>query len=210
MPEIDSSIISLVALVVATASMLISYRLFRLQHDPEVAVYAVLDEKRPTVVNLIVENTGGSVAHDVSFESSSPLPGYAFGFGDAPEPSPMDEGPLVTGIPSFGPGSRRVVTWGQYGGLYKGIGDSCIDITATYYDRRESRPFRRKFQSTSRVDVKSFEGTDASDHNWDKKSAESLRKIADAVVPLANGARRLLNMKIREMDGDEPDSDKQQ
>ena len=210
MLEIVASIVSLVALAVATTSMFISYRVYRLEHDPDVVVYATPDEKRPSVVNLIVENSGGSAAHDVTFEFSSPMPGKAFGFEDAPDPSPMNEGPLVTGIPSFGPGSRRVITWGQYGGIHKGIGDSSIDVTARFFGRRFLGSSRRKYQSTSRVDIKSFAGTDISDHNWDKKLAESLREIADAVSSLSEPARRLLNMEIREMDRDEYDPDREQ
>ena len=198
MPEVDTTIVSFVALVVATASMLISYRLYRLQHDPEVVVFATPDQKRQSVILLIVENTGGSVAHDVSFSFSSPLPGKAFGFEDAPEPKPMDGGPLITGIPSFGPGARRVITWGQYGGLHKGIGDSFIDITATYYRRRLPRLLRRQFKTVSRIDIRSFEGTDISDHNWDKKTAEAIGKIADAIAPLTSPAGRLLTISIRE------------
>lgn len=83
MPEIDTAITSLVALVVATASMLISYRLFQLQHDPEVVVYATPDEKRPSVVILVIENIGGSVALDVKFSSAAPVSEKAFGFENA-------------------------------------------------------------------------------------------------------------------------------
>jgi len=187
--------------------MLISYRLFRLQHDPEVVVYATPDEKRPSVVIIIIENTGGSVARDVKFSSSAPIPGKAFGFEDAPVPEPMYSGPLVTGIPSFGPGARRVITWGQYGGIQKGIGDSVLDITATYRGQRSLLFFRRRYKTVSRIDIKSFEHTDASDHNWDKKMADSLTKIAEAIKPLQYPTKRLLEISIREKEADDEDAD---
>ena len=205
MPEIDTAIISLVALVVATASMLISYRLFRLQNDPEIIVYATPDEKRPSVVVLVIENTGGSIARDVKFECKDPIPGKAFGFEDAPTPQPMSEGPLKTGIPSFGPGTKRVITWGQYGGIHKSIGDSVLDIIATYCGHRSLLYFRRRYKTVSRIDIKSFEHTDASDHNWDKKMAESLKMIADAVTPLRHPAKRLLEISIRAKESDDED-----
>ena len=184
MPEIDGMIVSLVALVVATTSTLIAYQLYRLQRDPEVVVYATPDEKRPTVVNLIIENIGRSAALDVTFSSSAPVPGSAFGFDDAPEPIPMSSGPLVSGIPSLGPSSRRVITWGQYGGIHKSIGDSILDITATYRSEPALRFFRRSHTTVSRIDIKSFEHTDVSDHNWDKKAADQLKRIADTLVSL--------------------------
>ncbi|MEX0915318.1 MAG: hypothetical protein WDZ60_05440 [Wenzhouxiangellaceae bacterium] len=205
MPEIDTAIISLVALVVATASMLISYRLFRLQNDPEVVVYATPDEKRPSVVVLIIENTGGSIARDVDFSFAVPIPGKAFGFEDAPAPEPMSAGPLVTGIPSFGPGAKRIITWGQYGGIHKGIGDSVLDITARYRGRRSLMFYRRRYKTVSRIDIKSFEHTDVSDHNWDKKMAESLKKIADAITPLRYPGKRLLEISIREKESSDED-----
>jgi hypothetical protein len=34
----------------------------------------------------------------------------------------------------------------------------------------------RKHTTTSRLDIKSFEYSEASDHNWDKKIAEELKK----------------------------------
>ena len=166
-------------------------------------MYATLDEKRPSIVVLIIENTGGSVAHDVSFTSSQPLPASAFGLEKAESPKPMTVGPLVTGIPSFGPGARRIITWGQYGGIHKGIGDSVLDVTAKYRGQRSILYFRRRHKTVSRIDIKSFEYTDASDHNWDKKIAESLKKISDAITPLRHPARRLIEVSIREKEAND-------
>lgn len=203
MPEVDTAIVALVALIIAFASMLISYRLLRLQQDPEVVLYATADEKRPSIVVLVIENTGGSVAHDVSFLSPKPIPSDAFGFGDAESPKPMAAGPLVTGIPSLGPGAKRVMTWGQYGGIHKGIGDSVLDVTAKYRGQRSILYFRRRHKTVSRIDIKSFEHTDVSDHNWDKKTAESLKKIADAITSLRYPAKRLIEISVREKEAND-------
>jgi hypothetical protein len=40
----------------------------------------------------------------------------------AQPPKELKTGPLVTGIPALAPGGRRILTWGQYGGLKKVIG----------------------------------------------------------------------------------------
>ncbi len=169
--------IRLVALAIATTSTLISYQLYRLQCDPEVIIYATLDEKRPTIINLIIENTGNSPALDVEFTNSGPVPGSAFGFGDAESPTPISSGPFVTGIPSLGPKARWVITWGQYRGIHKAIGDGVIDISASYRSKPALRFFKRKHCTVSRIDIKSFEHSDISDHNWDKQSAESLKTV---------------------------------
>ena len=174
-------LISLVAVIIATASTAISYLLLREARDPNVIVYATPDELRPSVVNLVIENIGRGVAWDVTFASSTVIPQKAFGFDDAKDPEQMDCGPIVTGIPCFGPGSKRVLTWGQYGGIFKGIGEGTIDVTATYFSRPAFALFKRKHETLSRLDIKSFEHTNNSDHNWDKKMAEELKKIATEI-----------------------------
>jgi hypothetical protein len=179
-------LLSLVALLIALSSTVINYLLLRLQRDPEVVVYAVPDPKRPSIINLVLENTGNGVAHGVKFEANRSIPARAFGFEDAPQPKPMDNGPLIKGVPSLGRGEKRIITWGQYGGLKKGLGDDVLDITATYFSNPLFQIKRQKHKTTSRIDIKSFEGTDASDQNWDKKAAEELAKIASALTKITD------------------------
>jgi len=125
-------ILSLVALVIALASSIINYLMLRSQREPEVIVYALPDAKRPSIINLVIENVGKGRALDVQFESSRSVPKQAFGFEDAPVPSVMNDGPLIHGIPAFVAGEKRIITWGQFGGLHKGLGDSVLDISAIY------------------------------------------------------------------------------
>ena len=49
---------------------------------------------------------GRDVATDVSFSLSRPIPERAFGLSerDAPQAEEMKKGPLIDGIPIFGPG----------------------------------------------------------------------------------------------------------
>lgn len=179
--DTSAFIISLVAVIIATASTVISYIIYRNASDPEVVVYANPDERRPSIVNIIIENTGNSAAWDVQFSSSAPIPFRAFGIENAPQPEVMEGGPLINGIPSLGPGSKRIMTWGQFDGIKKGIGDGYLDITSTYKSKPSLALKARKHTTTSRLDIKSFEYSEASDHNWDKKIAEELKKISDVV-----------------------------
>lgn len=182
----NTEIISLVALLIALTSTIINYLVLRSQRDPTVIVYALHDARRPSIVNLIIENIGKSHARDVQFESSRWIPQRAFGFDNAPEPTAMDNGPLIHGIPALASGEKRIITWGQYGGLYKGLGDDVLDITATYKSYPALRFTPKKHKTTSSIDLKSFEGTDASDHNWDRKAAEQLEQIAKTLAKLAD------------------------
>jgi hypothetical protein len=75
--ELSAFIVSLVAVIIATASTVISYLLFRDAKDPEVVVYASPDERRPSIINLIIENTGRSAGWDVTFKSSISVPQHA-------------------------------------------------------------------------------------------------------------------------------------
>src|SRR2546425_2287985 len=97
----------------------LTHRLLRAQVDPHVIVYALDDRERPTLIEIVIENVGRNVAEDVRFEVSQPLV-RAYGVSPEDPPSetrPLDNGPLVTGIPALGPGGTRRLVWGQYGGL---------------------------------------------------------------------------------------------
>jgi len=203
--ELSAFIVSLVAVIVATTSTLISYLLFRDAKDPHVVVYADPDLKRPSVINLIIENTGRSAAWDVTFQSTKPVPQEAFGIEKAPKPAQMNRGPIVNGIPCFGPGSKRVITWGQFDGIRLGIDGDYLDITATYRSQPSLAFWKRTHQTVSRVDIQSFENFDVSDRNWDKQIAEHLKMMVSEIKELrslSDNALRVVNGQRSENDSD--------
>ncbi|MCP8687704.1 hypothetical protein [Marinobacterium sedimentorum] len=89
----SSEILSIVALVIALSSTIINYLVLKLQREPEVVIYALHDERRPSFINLIIENSGSGAAQDVNFTSSRAIPSRAFGFENAKQPEYMTEGP---------------------------------------------------------------------------------------------------------------------
>ncbi len=188
--------LSLLALLIALTSTVINYLLMRFQRDPEVVVYAVHDWQRPSIINLVVENTGCGVASDIKFEANRTIPARAFGFENAPYPQVMIDGPLINGIPFFRPGDKRIITWGQYGGLKTGLGDEVLDITAVYFSKPPFRIKKQKHKTTSSIDLRSFEGTDASDRNWDKKAADQLEDIAKTLSKLTDVVIRQSTLKV--------------
>jgi len=198
--SLSSEILSLVALVIALSSTVINYLVLRLQRDPEVVVYALPDPRRPSIINLVIENVGKGAARNVNFEASRWIPERAFGIEDAPEPKRMKDGPLIQGIPSLGAGEKRIITWGQFSGLTKGLGNDVLDITATYLSRPALRLTDQKHRNISRIDIKSFEGTDASDNNWDKKSAEQLEQIAKSMSSLIDIQQKALKDNLKHED----------
>jgi len=174
----NPELISLLALLIALTSTIINYLLLKSQNEPEVLVFASADFERQTIINLIIENTGSGIARNVSFSSNFDIPDNAFGFEDAKTPEIMNSGPLVNGIAFLAPGEKRIITWGQYGGLKKGLEDKVLEIEATYYSSPSLRLRRRKHILISAIDLKSFEGTDVSDRNWGKKAVDELKKVS--------------------------------
>lgn len=202
-----SSVLGLVALAVALTSLIVNYLLLREQHDPQVIVYALADKRRPSVINLVIRNIGKGVAHSVTFESSEPIPEKAFGFDEAKAPDAMKSGPFVTGIPMLYPDETRILTWGQYGGLKAaGLDKRNLFITANFRSKPKLRLTDSKHQSISIISIKSFESTDASDHNYDKKIAEKLGELVNAANRLVGYDRALL-VKLLNNDGEQAGED---
>lgn len=150
---------AIVTALVTAAYTYFTLRLVRAQGEPKVIVYVKHDLNRPTILMIVIENIGRDIAHDVQFFPSRQIPAHAWGIerADATTARAMTDGPLLFGIPALGPNDSRVITWGQYGGLSQAIGDQPIVVRYTY------RHERRKFSGETRLEVKSYLGTDASE-----------------------------------------------
>lgn len=149
---------------IATALVTAAYtyftlRLVRSQGEPKVIMYVKHDLNRPSVLMIVVENIGRDIAHDVKFFPSKQIPAKAWGIelADAVQAATMNSGPLVSGIPALGPNDNRSISWGQYGGLSKAIGNEPIFVRYTYSQGK------RTFSGETRLDVESYLGTDASE-----------------------------------------------
>jgi len=89
--------------------------------------------------------------------------------------------------------------------LKKGIGDESITVEVCFESERHLRMLsKKKHRSTCLLEVKSFEGTDASDHNWDQKTAEYLRGIA-AVLDRASSGNRPIRIELVQREETNPD-----
>jgi len=185
--------ISILAIIVAAASAIVGYLVFRSQVDPEVIVYLKLDEQRSSFILLVIENIGKGAAANVRFIPSKPLPAWAFGISeDKADPfQSMTEGAIVTGIPFLEPGGKRIFTWGQFGGLKKHLGDG-VSVTVGYEHRHLGWPFALKKNGTFPLELNSFAGGDIADLNWDKQAANHLKEIAASLKEALKLVKRLL------------------
>lgn len=170
--------ISIFMALIAVATAVVTYAVFRSATDPAVIVYAQPDLQRQSIVNLIIENIGRGPAHSVTFKSSRPLPAQAFSVHVPEEmPNVMQAGPIVDGIPFLAPGQRLLLTWGQYGGLYKYIGDESIVVEACFYRSQSKGRMSKKLLSGSTLDIKMFITSESSEHGYGPDLAQELKAL---------------------------------
>lgn len=172
---------SLVLMLVTGAYVWISWKIFAGRFDPYVIVTVTHDKDRPNVLMLIVKNIGPGLAENVKFQSDRLIPERAFGISpeDAEDAPAMENGPLVTGIPCLGPGETREITWGQYGGLTKALGNAPLEITCSFQRQGKKMPPVKCL-----LEVTSFEGTDAS-NTPQVEAVKHLRNIEKNIEKLA-------------------------
>lgn len=184
---VAASAASLSALLAAIYTWL-TFRLVRAQNEPNVIVYVRHDESRPSVLQIVIENIGRSLATDLVFKASRPIPHKAYGLSEeqAKPAQPMTAGPLINGVRSLGPGDSRKIAWGQYHGLKNALGDEPLVVTYEYkHDQRRMHPV------TAVLDVNSFAETDAVGSEAER-TIKQLKRIADALEEIArsNGEQR--------------------
>lgn len=184
--------ISVFMALIATASIVVTYAVFRSSTDPVVIVYADPDLKRPSIVNLIIKNIGNGAAHSIKFKPTRPLPYKAFSI-EVPEkmPASMEIGPIVTGIPFLAPGQQITLTWGQYGGLYKYIGDEPIQVETQYYTVGKTRFYSRRLSATSSLDVKTFERSESSEHGYGPNLVKEFMALNKSVAAVKKGVQQI-------------------
>lgn len=177
--------------VIAIASSLIAYRIYRSSNDPNVIVYVDPDPRRPSIINLVIANVGQGPAKSVRFETSSSLPSEAYGLENPPMPTPMETGCIISGIPYLAPSQKFVVTWGQYAGLEKFLNGKIVEVTS-HYENANSSFFRRRLHSSSLLDIRAMQNLDASDHNWGNKvvkQLEAMNKVLSKIEQHASNSQ---------------------
>jgi len=180
------------AVVVTAVATRISYYLAKGQSYPEVIVYTEHDQKRTSLITLVIKNIGRGAAYDVRFYPSEPLPKRAFGWKPLSEEQKngigvIDDGPLVDGIPFLPPGGSRVIDWGQFGGLEAKIGDRSISIRIEYYAKNLFGTASELIRTASHVDIRSYAGTNASDLDFVKIKSPELEKIKSLLESVIQG-----------------------
>lgn len=189
--------ISIFMALIAVASAIVTFAVFRSSTDPLVIVYADPDLTRPSVVNLVIKNIGKGPAHNISFTSSRALPCEAFGISE-PEimANEMSSGPIITGIPFLAPDQKISLTWGQYGGLHKYIGNDPIKISTYFLRGFRKGLLRRRLSSTSALDIKTFERSDSSEHGFGPNLVKEIASLNTTMKKIETHLNYVSNKKI--------------
>lgn len=179
---------AIVTALVTAAYTYFTLRLVRAQSEPKVIMYVKHDLNRPSILMIVVENIGRDIAHDVKFFPSRPIPAKAWGIerAGAATATTLTDGPLLSGIPALGPNDNRAITWGQYGGLSKAIGDEPILVRYTY------RHERRTFSGETRLEVESYFGTDASEAPA-AVVAKGITEIQKSIEAISTSVKKIAN-----------------
>jgi len=128
-----------VALAIFTALyVLATWKLMKFTSDPSVIVYVEQDKKYPTLLWIVIRNAGRTVAREVSFQLSEPLPCRVM-YVDK-EPESMSTGPLVDGLPALAPGQIRRMKWGRQVALSKWMGNKRVYVTCKYKRGNQTLP----------------------------------------------------------------------
>ena len=177
--------VSIFMAVIAVATAIVTYAVFRSATDPVVIVYAQPDLQRPSIINLLIENIGRGAAHTITFRTSRPLPHRAFGIQPPEEmPETMTSGAIVDGVPFLAPGQRISITWGQYGGLTKYIADEAIRVDAFCYRSQRKGLFAKKLQAASNLDVRMFGGSESAEHGFGPDLVKQLKILNSTMTSI--------------------------
>ena len=179
------------AMSISAVAAYLSYLVLRIQIEPTVVLYIQDDLDRPSILNLVLANIGKGMARNIKCTFSDWIPARAFGFENAPMPEKMSTGPLFMTIPALGPNEKRVITWGQYGGLKKGMGGRTITCTITYETDPLGPIHSKTLTSTHPIEIDSFAETDASDRNFVRQIAKELESLTKVLEHSASGFRPL-------------------
>lgn len=172
----------ILSLVIALLSLIVAYIIYYDNSTGDVVIYAQVDRKRSTIINLVIHNIGNGIARDIKFICLDGIPKAANGISGLKEPLKIYEtGALVNGLPILFPDEKLVYSWGQFGGLKEALNGKPLEIEITFFSQNNLQLRRKKIRNKFVVDVTAFEGVDISTTPFEKDVKESLQAIAKSL-----------------------------
>lgn len=144
-----------VASMATLAIAIITGRTLILQTRPKIIVYTHHDYRRPGYLKIRIHNVGKDVAKDICFKT------------DKGNPIPGIKKPLLTKLPSLGPGEYREFGWGILVGenteFRDQVSGGIYPIKYTYHQDRTLFPGRKPFKGEDVIEAESYIGRELID-----------------------------------------------
>src|SRR5690554_4107376 len=106
--------LEILTLITALLSLIVAYIVYYNNSIGDVVVYAQIDKRRQTIINLIIHNIGKGIAKDIKFICPTGIPEKAYGISGLNESLKLyDSGAFVNGLPILFPDEKLVYSWGQ-------------------------------------------------------------------------------------------------
>ncbi|RZG45760.1 hypothetical protein [Acinetobacter wuhouensis] len=179
--------IEILTLIIALLSLIVAYIVYYNNSIGDVVVYAQVDKRRQTIINLIIHNIGKGIAKDIQFICPKGIPKKAYGISGLSEPlKHYDSGAFINGLPILFPDEKLVYSWGQYGGLKEALNGEPLEIEITFFSRSNFQLIRRKIKNRVVIDPTAFEGVDISESSFENEVKQSLKDIAKSLKNMSS------------------------
>lgn len=176
----------ILSLVIALLSVIVAYMVYYDNSTADVIIYAQVDRKRPTFINLVIHNIGKGIARDIKFICPDGIPKAAYGISGLNEPLKVYEsGALFNGLTILFPDEKLIYSWGQFGGLKEALDGKPLEIEVTFFSRNSLQLSRRKTRNTLVIDIAAFEGVDISTTIFEQEVKKSLQAIAKSLEKMS-------------------------
>lgn len=183
----ERKMIEVLSLVIALLSLIVAYIIYYNNSIGDVVVYAQVDRKRPTVINLIIHNIGKGIAKDIQFICPTGIPKKAYGLSGLTEPLKLyDSGAFINGLPILFPDQKLIYSWGQYSGLKEALNSMPLEIEITFFSRTNLQLIKRKIKNKVVIDPTAFEGVDISESSFEREVKISLKEIAKSLKKMSS------------------------
>lgn len=145
------------------------------QWKPYVTVYPQVREDASQALQLVIENIGSAPAYNVKFKIPSNLMYNARGISPdgKTKAKNFSEGPFITGIPYLPPSGKRIIDWGQYGGILNSLQGKQAEVTIFFSDAMGNQEPPVK----SILDIADFKNT-AAGSSLEYRSTVAIEKIS--------------------------------
>jgi hypothetical protein len=157
-------------------------RLAAAQTQPFVTVFLRMHDVGGGLFELVIANLGKGAAYDIAFRLPEKFPAHNWGMTESEGTvgPPLNDGPLVRGIPVLGPEEERAFLWGQWGGIGKYLAGKPARVDCYFASHQGGE----QKVATGVLEIESFAGPRPLTENWQKRIHEEVRDLNRNVARL--------------------------